>query len=80
MDETRVDVQYLALNPYPTYSGSSMLFLDYYSDDYTNWEDNVTLWQYRTTQVTAFSLREYCWTLEVCSNDIAAGVPARFHV
>lgn len=51
MDASRQDVRYLALTPAPTYSGSTISYLDYYAD-FTDWEDDVTFWQYRTIQVT----------------------------
>ena len=53
MDATRLDLRYLDLEPAPTYSGSQMLFLDYYvPQGYGDIEDDATFWQYRTTQVT----------------------------
>lgn len=51
MDESRVNVRYMALAPAPTYSGSTLLYLDYYSD-YGGWESDITFWQYLTVQVT----------------------------
>lgn len=50
LDATRQDYRYLSLAPAPTYSGSTITFKDYYAN-ITDWEDDVTLWQYRTTQV-----------------------------
>jgi len=49
MDNTRLDVNYLQLAPYPTFSGSTIRYLDYYSD-LSNWEDDLTLWQWRINQ------------------------------
>src|SRR5436305_1289178 len=51
LDASRVDYRYLSLAPAPTYSGSTIQYLDYYSD-LTDWEDDVAFWQYRITQVT----------------------------
>jgi len=55
MDESRFDANYLALTPFPTYSGATIQYLDYYSDDYGNWEDNAVFKQYRTLIVTPSS-------------------------
>jgi len=53
MDETRLDVQNLALRPVATYSGSSVQYLDYYSDPgMGNWEDDLIIKQYRTILTT----------------------------
>src|SRR5260221_614858 len=52
LDASRQDVNYLSLIPYPTYSGSSLQYLDYYAQDIGDWEDDTTLFQYLTTQVT----------------------------
>lgn len=54
LDESRVNVRYLALAPSPTYSGSTLLYLDYFSD-YGGWEDDVALFQYLTIPVTPTS-------------------------
>ena len=51
LDANRQDVQYLALDGYPTYSGNNLLYLDYYTS-MGDWENNTTLWQYRTLRVT----------------------------
>lgn len=51
MDQTRQNMRYLSLAPSPTYSGSTISYLDYYSD-WTDWEDDLTLWQYRIISVT----------------------------
>ena len=51
LDANRSDVQYLLLAPYPTYSGATISYLDYYAD-LGDWEDDTTFWQYRTIQVT----------------------------
>src|ERR1022692_209294 len=51
LDSTRQDTNYLSLRPYPTFSGSTILYLDYYAEQ-GDWEDNATFWQYRTTQKT----------------------------
>lgn len=53
MDETREDVRYEPLNPAPTYSGTTIQYLDYYVNPGNgNLEDDVTLWQYRIVSVT----------------------------
>jgi hypothetical protein len=51
MDQTRQNIRYLALAPSPTYLGSTISYLDYYSD-WTDWEDDLTLWQYRIISVS----------------------------
>jgi hypothetical protein len=51
LDTRRINYRYLALAPSPTYSGSTISYLDYYSD-LGDWEDDITLWQYRITAVT----------------------------
>jgi hypothetical protein len=49
MDEgARFDYRYLRLIPSMTYQSSS--YLDYYSN-LTHWEDDITFWQWRITQV-----------------------------
>ncbi len=56
LDESRVNLRYLMLNESPTYSGSSLLYLDYYLPrGNANIEDDYTLWQYLTVSVTAAS-------------------------
>jgi len=52
LDEGRQDVFNMPLRPMPTYSGSTILFLDYFSD-YGGWEDGVLLKQFLTIDVTA---------------------------
>lgn len=51
LDASRVDIRYLALRPGPSYSGASIVFLDYYAP-YGDWEDDATFWYVLTTQVT----------------------------
>lgn len=51
MDETRQDVFNLALKPEPTFSGNTILYLDYLSD-MGGWEDGFVLKQYLTVTVT----------------------------
>ena len=51
LDSTRQDLRYLALAPAPTYTGSTINYLDYYAD-LTDWEDDLTLWQWRINAVT----------------------------
>ena len=51
LDEGRENIRYVSLAPSPTYSGSNISYLDYYAD-YGNFEDDVTLWQYRINAVT----------------------------
>lgn len=56
MDESRRDLNNIALKPNPTYITSSIQYLDYYAE-VGGWEDNYTLKQYLTIPVTA-SLNE----------------------
>lgn len=51
MDESRLDYRNLQLIPKPTYSGTTIQFLDYWSD-VGGWEDGYTLKQYLVTTVT----------------------------
>jgi len=51
LDVSRVDMRYVALTPSPSYSGATISYLDYYSD-FTDWEDDLVLKQYRITTVT----------------------------
>lgn len=51
LDSTRQDMRYLVLAPAPTYSGSTLSYFDYYSD-LGDWEDDLTLWQWRINQMT----------------------------
>lgn len=52
LDMTRTDARYLTLLPAPTWSGTNILYLDYYTDQgLGNWEDDQTLWQFRTRAV-----------------------------
>lgn len=50
LDASRQQARYLTLNPSPTYSGAQLSFLEYYSD-LGDWEDDLTLWQYRINAV-----------------------------
>lgn len=52
LDEARFDCYNQPLRPMPTYSGSTILFLDYFAD-LGNWEDGMTLKQFLTVDVTA---------------------------
>ncbi len=51
MDASRQDIGNAVLTAFPTYSGSTIQYLDYYSD-WTDWEDDVVLKQYLTQTVT----------------------------
>lgn len=51
MDESRVDVRNQALKATPTFSGSTIQYLDYFSD-LGGWEDGYVLKQYLITPVT----------------------------
>lgn len=55
MDESRIDVANGAMIASPTYSGSSLLFLDYYTDG-GSWEDGMVIKQYLTNIVTPSSI------------------------
>lgn len=52
LDEARVDVRNQALDATPTFSGSTIQYLDYFSS-LGGWEDGFTLKQYLITPVTA---------------------------
>lgn len=51
MDESRVDVRNQALKATPTFSGSTIEYLDYFSS-LAGWEDGYVLKQYLITPVT----------------------------
>lgn len=51
LDHYRMDYRYEALRGVQTFSGSSILYLDYYAAG-GDWEADATLWQFRTTAVT----------------------------
>lgn len=51
MDESRVDVRNQVLKATPTFSGSTIQYLDYFSD-LGGWEDGYALKQYLITPVT----------------------------
>lgn len=53
MDEGRIDITNHSLKPRPTFSGSTVQYLDYYSEPWlANWEDGMVLKQYLTVPVT----------------------------
>ncbi len=51
LDQTRLDMRYYALAHAPTYTGSTINYLDYFAG-MTDWEDDLTLWQWRINQQT----------------------------
>jgi hypothetical protein len=51
LDDSRQDISNTALTPYVTFSGGTILYLDYYHT-LGSWEDNVVLKQYLTFLVT----------------------------
>lgn len=51
MDASRQNLRYLVLAPAPSYSGATILYLDYYAD-LTDWEDDLAFWQWRINSVT----------------------------
>jgi hypothetical protein len=51
LDDSRQDISNTALTPYVTFSGGTIMYLDYYHT-LGSWEDNVTLKQYLTLLVT----------------------------
>ncbi len=51
MDESRIDIVNGSMIAKPIYSGTGILFLDYYTEA-TGWEDGMTIKQYLTTPVT----------------------------
>lgn len=53
MDEGRLDITNHSLRSRPTFSGSTVQYLDYYSEPgLANWEDGMVLKQYLTVVVT----------------------------
>lgn len=57
LDEGREDIVNMALRYEPTYSGSTIQYLNYYSD-VGGWESDYILKQYMTTTVTPSSVEE----------------------
>lgn len=51
LDASRQSLRYLVLAPAPSYSGATILYLDYYAD-LTDWEDDVAFWQWRINSVS----------------------------
>lgn len=51
LDESRMDVRNAPLRPQATFSGSSILWLDYYSE-FSQWEDDVVLKQFLINTIT----------------------------
>lgn len=56
LDEGRIDITNHSLEPRPTFSGSTVQYLDYYSDLGGGWEDGYILKQYLTVIVTPTTL------------------------
>lgn len=53
LDESRVDLRYVPLKESPTYSGSTLLYLDYFTaPGNAQLEDGMTVWQFLTVPVT----------------------------
>lgn len=52
LDEGRIDITNHSLRSRPTFSGSTVQYLDYYSDLGGGWEDGMVLKQYLTVPVT----------------------------
>lgn len=63
MDESRLDFTNEPLKPIPTFSGSTIKYLDYYHE-MDNWEDGMVLKQYMTTTVTPSAIEPIAghWT------------------
>ncbi len=56
LDESRIDLRYLGLDPRPTYSGGTLQFLDYYVPrGFGMLEGDWALWQYLYVAVTPAS-------------------------
>jgi hypothetical protein len=51
LDASRQNMRYLPLAASPTYIGTTISYLDYYAD-LTDWEDDVTFFQFLTIPVT----------------------------
>jgi hypothetical protein len=67
MDEARADMYNIALIPKPTFSGSSVSYLDYFSE-LGGWEDDYVLKQYLTVVVTAASAEPIAGHFHFSSN------------
>ncbi len=67
MDESRADMYNIALIPKPTFSGSSVSYLDYFSE-LGGWESDYVLKQYLTVTVTASSAEEIAGHFHFSSN------------
>ncbi len=53
LDESRIDLRYIALKEMPSYVSGTLSYLDYYTPrGNNNLEDDWTLWQYLYTSVT----------------------------
>ena len=55
LDRSRLDIFNLRLKPYPTFSGSTIQYLDY-TTDLGGWEDGYVIKQYLTVVVTPNTL------------------------
>lgn len=57
LDESRVDLRYVALKEAPSFVNGTLSYLDYYTmAGQNNLEDGMTLWQYLTVPVTPSSI------------------------
>lgn len=57
LDESRIDLRYLALREMPSYVNGTLSYLDYYVPKGSAMlEDGMTLWQYLYSQVTPASI------------------------
>lgn len=68
MDEGREDLVNKPLRPEPTYSGSTIQYLDYYSD-VGGWEDDYILKQYLTVLVTPSAVEPIAGHFQFSSNE-----------
>lgn len=67
LDESREDLANKPLDPKPTYSGSTIQYLNYYSD-YGGWESDYVLKQYLTVAVTPSAVEEIAGHFSFASN------------
>ncbi|SRR6266550_1705964 len=67
LDEGREDITNRALTPRPTYVGSGLQYLDYYSD-LGGWEDGMVLKQYLTVVVTPSAIEPIAGHFQFSAN------------
>jgi len=68
LDEGREDVTNKSLTPRPTFSGSTIQYLDYYSEGGGGWEDGYIIKQYLTVLVTPSVLEPIAGHFQFAAN------------